>query len=74
MSEKLEALFNRSAFTLAIAVARSQGLDEAATSDIHRRFADHLYSKGDYDAAMQQYLKTIGTLQPSYVIRKVWKL
>ena len=28
-------------------------------------------SKGDYDGAMTQYLKTIGRLEPSYVIRKV---
>jgi hypothetical protein len=28
-------------------------------------------SKGDYDGAVQQYVKTIGLLEPSYVIRKV---
>lgn len=27
-------------------------------------------SKGDFDGAMTQYLKTIGKLEPSYVIRK----
>ena len=30
-----------------------------------------LYSKGDYDGAITQYKLTIGTLEPSYVIRKV---
>ena len=30
----------------------------------------HVCSKGDYDGAMTQYLKTIGRLEPSYVIRK----
>jgi hypothetical protein len=29
--------------------------------------------KGDFDGAIQQYLKTIGRLEPSYVIRKVCK-
>jgi hypothetical protein len=28
-------------------------------------------SKGDYDGAITQYKLTIGTLEPSYVIRKV---
>jgi hypothetical protein len=34
---------------------------------IHR----FLFSKGDYDGAMEQYIRTIGQLEPSYVIRKV---
>ena len=29
-------------------------------------------SKGDYDGAIAQYILTIGKLEPSYVIRKVW--
>jgi len=28
-------------------------------------------SKGDFDGAVAQYIKTIGKLEPSYVIRKV---
>jgi len=28
------------------------------------------HRKGDYDGAMRQYLRTIGRLEPSYVIRK----
>ena len=34
-------------------------------------FFSHLYSKGDHDTAVQQYIKTIGNLEASYVIRKV---
>ena len=29
-----------------------------------------LFSKGNFDGAINQYLKTIGGLEPSYVIRK----
>jgi hypothetical protein len=32
--------------------------------------ADHLYSKGNFDAAIHQYIRTIGQLEPSHVIRK----
>lgn len=35
------------------------------------RYGDHLYSKSDYEGAMSCYLKTVGTVQASYVIRKV---
>jgi hypothetical protein len=38
--------------------------------EIQRRYGDHLYAKHDYDAAMGQYVATIGYLEPSYVIRK----
>lgn len=36
-----------------------------------RRYGDHLYAKSDYEGAMGCYLKTVGTVQASYVIRKV---
>lgn len=68
---KLETLYRRNLYTLAITLARSQGLGEAGIADIHRRYGDYLYSKGDFDGAMDQFVKTLGFLQPSYVIRKV---
>lgn len=35
-----------------------------------RKPADTLYKKGDHEAAIQEYIKTIGFLEPSYVILK----
>jgi hypothetical protein len=67
---KLDTLFKKNLFTSAINLARSQQTDAAQISDIYRKYGDHLHSKGDYDGAMQQYLFTIGRLEPSYVIRK----
>lgn len=64
-------LFRRSLYVLAIGLARSQGVDEAGLADIYRKYGDHLYVKGDFDGAMAQFVKTLGHLQPSYVIRKV---
>lgn len=59
-------------YPLALSLATTQNLDEANVADIHRQYGDHLYSsKGDYDGAMAQYIKTMGWVQPSYVIRKV---
>ena len=31
-----------------------------------------VYRKGDFDKAITQYMKTIGYLEPSYIIRRVW--
>ncbi|KAJ9087067.1 Vacuolar protein sorting-associated protein 11 [Entomophthora muscae] len=61
--------------TTANAVAAASGaMDNIITdeelADIYRKYGDFLYSKGDYDSAMNQYIFTIGKLEPSYVIRK----
>lgn len=69
-SAKLDVLYKRNLFTLALGLAKSQGLDEAGLADIHRLYGDYLYAKGDFDGAMGQFVKTLGHVQPSYVIRK----
>ncbi|KAI0223399.1 Vacuolar protein sorting-associated protein 11 [Massospora cicadina] len=58
------------------AVAAASGAMDNLISDeelaeIYRKYGDFLYSKGDYESAMSQYLLTLGQLEPSYVIRKV---
>lgn len=68
---KLDILFKKSLFQLAINLAHSQKYDDASIAEIFRKYGEHLYAKGDFDAAMQQYVRTIGQLEPSYVIRKV---
>lgn len=64
-------LYRKSLYTLALSLATTQGLDEGSVAEIHRRYGDHLYGRGEYDGAMQQFVCTIGHVQPSYVIRKV---
>lgn len=68
--EKLDILYRKNLYNLALNIASTQELDESSVADIRRQYGDHLYTKGDYDGSMQQYVKTIGFLQPSYVIRK----
>ena len=70
-SEKLDMLYRKSLYLVALNLASTQNLDAANVADIRRQFGDHLYTKGDYDGAMNQYVQTIGHLQPSYVVRKV---
>ncbi|TCD67894.1 hypothetical protein EIP91_011828 [Steccherinum ochraceum] len=69
-STKLDMLYRVSQYLLALNLAKTQNLEESSVANIHKQYGDHLYTKGDYDGAMQQYLKTIGHVQPSYVIRK----
>ncbi|XP_044312298.1 vacuolar protein sorting-associated protein 11 homolog isoform X2 [Varanus komodoensis] len=67
---KLEMLFKKNLFEMAINLARSHHLDSDGLSEIFRQYGDHLYNKGNHDGAIQQYIRTIGKLEPSYVIRK----
>ncbi|KAF9169701.1 hypothetical protein BGX21_009862 [Mortierella sp. AD011] len=69
-SLKLDILFKKNMYLLAINLAHNQKYDNASISEIIKKYGDHLYNKGDYDGAMAQYVRTIGRLEPSYVIRK----
>ncbi|XP_004516854.1 vacuolar protein-sorting-associated protein 11 homolog [Cicer arietinum] len=70
MESKLDMLFKKNLYTVAINLVQTQQADAAATSEVLRKYGDHLYSKQDYDEAMAQYIHTIGHLEPSYVIQK----
>ncbi|XP_018335224.1 vacuolar protein sorting-associated protein 11 homolog [Agrilus planipennis] len=70
LQSKLALLFKKNLYDLAIRIAKSQQYDSYGLVDIYRQYGDHLYAKGGYEAAIEQYIKTIGRLEPSYVIRK----
>ncbi|PQE07701.1 vacuolar sorting protein [Rutstroemia sp. NJR-2017a BVV2] len=70
LQQRLEILYQRNLFVHAINLAQKAGMDSKQQSVIYRKSGDFLYQKGDYDGAMQQYLKAIDTTEPSQVIRK----
>ena len=71
LRQKLEILYQRDLYVLAINFAQKAGVDTAQRNVILRKYGDYLHKKGDYDTAMQQYLKAIDSTEPSQVIRKV---
>lgn len=71
LSSSLSTLFSRNLYTLAVSLAQSRNLSQSEVAEIYRRYGDYLYGKADYEGAMGCYLKTVGTVQASYVIRKV---
>ncbi|TPX23182.1 hypothetical protein DIZ76_012508 [Coccidioides immitis] len=70
LQQKLEILYQRNLYILAINLAQKAGVDALQQNIIFRRYGDYLYQKGDYDTAMQQYLRSIDNTEPSQVIRK----
>lgn len=67
---KLELLFRKNQFSLAIDLAKAQSYSHDSLANMFKQYGDHLYQNGDYDGAITQYCKTLGFLEPSYVIRK----
>ncbi|KAK7790409.1 hypothetical protein R5R35_013503 [Gryllus longicercus] len=70
LQSKLALLFKKNLYDVSIRIAKSQKYDAEGLVDIFRQYGDHLYAKGDHSAAIEQYIRTIGRLEPSYIIRK----
>jgi tetratricopeptide (TPR) repeat protein len=68
--QKLEILYGRNEYVLAIMMAQRYKIDVAHQNNIFRKYGDYLYQRGDYDTAMQQYLSAIDNTEPSQIIRK----
>ncbi|KAJ5256905.1 hypothetical protein N7478_013009 [Penicillium angulare] len=70
LQQRLEILYDRNLYILAINLAQKTGIDQLQQNAIYRKYGDFLYQRGDYDTAMQQYLRAIDNTEPSQVIRK----
>ncbi|KAK3370816.1 hypothetical protein B0T24DRAFT_627120 [Lasiosphaeria ovina] len=70
LAQRLEMLYQRNLYTLAVELAQKSGMDGPQQSIIFRKYGDYLYQKGAYDEAMTQYIKAIDSTEPSQVIRK----
>lgn len=68
--QKLDILYQRKEYLVAIILAKKYNVDPVQQNVIFRRYGDYLYQKGDYDTAMQQYLRAIDNTEPSQIIRK----
>ncbi|GAB0087828.1 Vacuolar protein sorting-associated protein 11 homolog [Sergentomyia squamirostris] len=70
LQTKLNLLFKKNLYDIAVRIAKSSQYDAEGLAEIFRQYGDHLYGKGDYPGSVEQYVRTIGFLEPSYVIRK----
>ena len=70
LSTKLESLFRKSLYPTALSLAASQCFEPSVLGEIHLKYAEHLYGKGDYDGAVEHFVATIGHAEPSRAIRR----
>lgn len=69
-ANKIEVLLKKALFPLAIALASEEHTDLSEVMKLNKLYGDHLYKKGEFDNAIQQYVTAIGYVQSSYVIRR----
>lgn len=68
-TEKVNLLVQKNLYSAAIFVAYGDPSYEIADiTSLYRQHAEYLYRKGDYGGAIDQYIHTIGSLEPSHVI------
>jgi len=70
MQEKINQLMKNEQFEVALAIAKSQAMPDYVIAGIHRQRADSYQAKHQYDKAIKEYIKTIGFIEPSYVITR----
>ncbi|KAM3511433.1 hypothetical protein MY11210_004925 [Beauveria gryllotalpidicola] len=70
LQQRLDMIYQRNMFPLALELARNSGMSSKEQSVIYRKFGDYLYQKADYDGSMVQYIRAIDSTEPSQVIRK----
>lgn len=70
LQSKLSSLYKKNMYDTAVKIAKNNQYDAEGLSDIFKQYGDHLYGKANFSGAVEQYIKTIGFLEPSYVIRR----
>lgn len=70
LQSKLNSLYKKNMYDTAVKIAKNNQYDAEGLSEIFKQYGDHLYTKGNFASAVEQYIKTIGYLEPSYVIRR----
>jgi vacuolar protein sorting-associated protein 11 len=69
VEEKISLLVQKNLYAAAISMAYADpSFPPGDITALYRRHAEHLYRKGDYSAAMDQYIYTIGSLESAHVI------
>jgi len=68
-AEKISLLVQKNLYSAAIVVAYADPSYEADDiTSLYRQYAEHLYHKGDFGGAIDQYIHTIGSLETSHVL------
>ena len=64
-SKKIALLVQKNLYAAAISMAYADSNQSAVDiANLYRQYAEHLYYRGEFASAMEQYICTIGILEP----------
>ncbi|XP_049850686.1 vacuolar protein sorting-associated protein 11 homolog isoform X2 [Schistocerca gregaria] len=66
---KLEMLYRKNDYSTALKLCQQSHADASIIADLHRKYGDYLYARGNEEDAIEQFILTIGILEASYVIK-----
>ena len=67
---KFEIFYSKNEYDSAREYALKINMPPSKLAEISRRYAEYEYSKGNYEIAIKQYVKTINYLEPNTIIEK----
>ena len=67
---KIQTLLKKGLFAEAQKIASNASFPQEIIAEICKEHADNLYEKKQFNEALDQFIKTIGYLNPSYVIQR----
>ena len=70
LKEKIKILINKNYFDVAVSYAESYNLPQSTIAHFSKIYAENEFKYGNLNTSIQQYIKTIGYYEPSYVIQK----
>lgn len=68
--QKFELFYKRGFFDTALEYAKNLKFDKKKIAEINQRHGDHIFAKSNYQKAIEQYIMTIGYVDPSIIIQK----
>ena len=74
LKEKIQILINKNYFDVAVSYAESYSLPQSTISNLSKIYAENEFKYGNLNTSIQQYIKTIGFYESSYVIQKFNKI
>lgn len=70
LASKIDMLFAKQMYVLALKLAKDNGYAEEKVADIHVRYGDHLYSRKEFDTSVDQYIAAVRHCNLSSVMRR----
>lgn len=67
---KIQTLLKKNLYNEAKKIAKTAKFPEEIIAEISKEHADNLYDKKQYKEALEEFLQTIGYLNPSYIIQR----